>query len=384
MLPVIMVRRKTDDVVEGIVMGLLKQNMSYRKIVKTVKEMGYSISVASIHQIKHCKGVSRNLPLKPGEKRTIPKRCTAATPDVIRKIDRMIKRVNPPSQPEMANSCGVSLGTVNRIINCLLKAKLRKKRPVHKLSDAQIKKRRAPAWRLYLRLNNNKWKNFVTTDEAMFYMGGSYGRRRVCYIRSNETDMQKLKFVKRDSFAPGFMVWAGVSYYGKTSLRIINKGVKVNADYYIGHVLKPFIEKDVPRLFPGCAREMVFHQDSASSHTARKTLDFLQKRRVQNITPSEWMPKSPDCAPMDYGIWGILKRCLQKRSIYTGHIMDLKELSRSSGTNLSSRTSTRHLRAGLSVAGWCTTATAPKSSICCSVNIVNKISGDLQKCYVIS
>ena len=29
-------------------MGLLKQNMSYRKIVKTVKEMGYSISVASI------------------------------------------------------------------------------------------------------------------------------------------------------------------------------------------------------------------------------------------------------------------------------------------------------------------------------------------------
>ena len=40
MLPVIMVRLKTDDVVEGIVMGLLKQNMSYRKIVKTVKEMG--------------------------------------------------------------------------------------------------------------------------------------------------------------------------------------------------------------------------------------------------------------------------------------------------------------------------------------------------------
>ena len=110
--------------------------------------------------------------------------------------------------------------------------------------------------------------------------------------------MQKLKFVKRDSFAPGFMVWAGVSFN--------NKGVKVNADYYIGHVLKPFIEKDVPRLFPGRAREMVFHQDSASSHTARKTLDFLQKRLVQYMTPSEWMPKSPDCAPMDYGIWGIL------------------------------------------------------------------------------
>ena len=222
----------------------------------------------------------------------------------------------------------------------------------------------------------------MTTDEAMFYMGGTYGRRHVCYIRSNETDKQNLQFVKRDSFAPGFMVWAGVSYYGKTSLRIINKGVKVNADYYIGHVLKPFIEKDGPRLFPGRAREMVFHQDSASSHTARKTLDFLQKRRVQYITPSEWMPKSPDCAQMDYGIWVSLS-AVCRNALYT-LLMDLKELSRTSGTNLSSRTSTRHLRASLSVAGWCTTATAPKSSICCSVNVVNKISGDVQKCYVIS
>ena len=115
------------------------------------------------------------------------------------------------------------------------------------------------------------------------------------------------------------VLWCGLVLVitKKTSLRIINKGVKVNSDYYIGHVLKTFIEKDVPRLFPGRAREMVFHQDSASSHTARKTLDFLQKRRVQYITPPEWMPKSPDCARMDYGIWGILKHRLQKRFIYT-------------------------------------------------------------------
>ena len=28
------------------------------------------------------------------------------------------------------------------------------------------------------------------------------------------------------------------------------------------------------------------------------------------------MPKSPDAAPMDFAIWGILKRRLQKRKIY--------------------------------------------------------------------
>jgi hypothetical protein len=54
-------------------------------------------------------------------------------------------------------------------------------------------------------------------------MGGSYGKRHVCYVRENETDRRKLKLVKRDSFALGFMVWAGISSYGKTSLKIINK-----------------------------------------------------------------------------------------------------------------------------------------------------------------
>ena len=41
-------------------------------------------------------------------------------------------------------------------------------------------------------------KNVVTTDEAMFYMDESYGRRRVCYVRSNETDFNKLKLSKND------------------------------------------------------------------------------------------------------------------------------------------------------------------------------------------
>ena len=33
------------------------------------------------------------------------------------------------------------------------------------------------------------------------------------------------------------------------------------------------------------------------------------------IDRDEWMPKSPDAAPMDFGIWGILKRRLHKRNV---------------------------------------------------------------------
>ena len=78
----------------------------------------------------------------------------------------------------------------------------------------------------------------VTTDEAMFYMGGSYGRCPICYLRKGENVSDKHKFVKPDFFTRDFMAWAGVSYRGKTEICIIDKGAKVNSKYYCEHIVK--------------------------------------------------------------------------------------------------------------------------------------------------
>ena len=64
----------------------------------------------------------------------------------------------------------------------------------------------------------------MTIDEAMFNLGGSYSRRRDCYIRKGHGDPSKLKCVNSDSFAPGFLASAVISFYGKTEIRIIPKG----------------------------------------------------------------------------------------------------------------------------------------------------------------
>ena len=107
-------------------MTFLRQKMSYRTIVKQVKQMGYSVSIATIYRIRHGKGGTRENAVNWFEKGKIKKRPTATTPDVVRKIENFIKKVNPPTQKEMAAKCGVSVGTVNRIIHSILKAKLRK------------------------------------------------------------------------------------------------------------------------------------------------------------------------------------------------------------------------------------------------------------------
>jgi len=101
----------------------------------------------------------------------------------------------------------------------------------------------------------------------------------------------------------GFIVWGGVSSQGKTTLRFVEPGSKINSTYYIKNILQPFLSRDVPRLYPKKERKKwILHQDSAPSHTAKETLDYLNKWKINYIKPEQWMPNSPDTAPMDYAI----------------------------------------------------------------------------------
>ena len=57
--------------------------------------------------------------------------------------------------------------------------------------------------------------------------------------------------------------------------------------YYVDNVLKPFLEKDLPGLFPGGENNMILPQESALSDTTRYTLKLLMKRGVNLIIPKE-------------------------------------------------------------------------------------------------
>ena len=44
------------------------------------------------------------------------------------------------------------------------------------------------------------------------------------------------------------------------------------------------------------------------SHTARATIQFLKNNNVNFIDKEERMPKPPDAALIDFGMWAIFKR----------------------------------------------------------------------------
>ncbi|QQP51277.1 Transposable element Tc3 transposase, partial [Caligus rogercresseyi] len=82
---------------------------------------------------------------------------------------------------------------------------------------------------------------------------------------------------------------------------------------------KMIVEETLPhdtRLFlPQLAElnlvNMWFHQDGATCHTARETMNMLKdefgEQLISRNGPVSWPPRSCDLTPLDYFLWGYVK-----------------------------------------------------------------------------
>ena len=58
----------------------------------------------------------------------------------------------------------------------------------------------------------------------------------------------------------------------------------------------------------------MFQQDSAPSHTASTTQEWLAENFHDHVTPNIWPPSSPDLNPLDYYVWGVVERETNKHA----------------------------------------------------------------------
>ena len=149
---------------------------------------------------------------------------------------------------------------------------------------------------------------------SWIYINNCNGESKICYItRGNKPIDDWLTFCKA-SFPKGFMLVAGLS--GKRPLPLIKVpvNVKINSEYYIKHVLEYYLEQIIPSLYGKDVNKVYFHHDAASSHTSKKTLDYLEsikiKYGINYIKNSEIPIKSPDASPLDFFGFGYLKQKL--------------------------------------------------------------------------
>ncbi|UYV60179.1 CLCN3 [Cordylochernes scorpioides] len=92
---------------------------------------------------------------------------------------------------------------------------------------------------------------------------------------------------------------------------------KINSEYYQNNILEPIFLNDIPSIYGKQSNKVWFHHDNATSHTSSSTQAYLEDQRQRtgiNTIPKNRTPvKSPDLAPMDFCIFGCLKRALGKR-----------------------------------------------------------------------
>ena len=125
-------------------------------------------------------------------------------------------------------------------------------------------------------------------------------------------DPSEVPIIMRTKFPATVMVLGVVSNKGDIMPpHIFEAGLKVNTDVYLEvmmTVVKPWMDG------VAAGRPYIWQQDGAPAHNSNKTqrwcadnLPFFWEKEV-------WPPSSPDCNPLDFFVWGVAERDVNRSS----------------------------------------------------------------------
>ena len=184
----------------GKVLAFLGLNYSHWKIIKTLKKQNINITSGTITNIKKrsesgakkVKNVSNC-----GRKSVLTER-------QISTLNNMTSNKNPLSQQRMASKIGTERYVVSYHIRKKLKKKVVKKPKCHALTAKTIEKRYRRSWPLYLKLRGQRWRKFITSDEALFHITDADGKTKIQYKTIGKRDI-KLEIHTKVQFPKGVM-----------------------------------------------------------------------------------------------------------------------------------------------------------------------------------
>ena len=225
---------------------------------------------------------------------------------------------------EISKETGIHYSSVRRIIKHDLKLNVFKRMEVHELSENDCHRRFERAQLLLDKYPLERHVNRIWfSDEKMFSVASPINHQndRVYSLEKKKSDVPPENLLhERKHFSKKIMVSVAVSFTGKTPIVFIEPGTKVDRFYYIN-----LLEQELlPSIREQSGRHWTFMQDSAPSHRASATMEFLKANTPDFISPNLWPPNSPDLNCVDYSIWGELEEKVYKnRKIRT--LEDLKE-----------------------------------------------------------
>src|SRR5277367_2326749 len=102
---------------EGYLKTLSDAKYRYSAIISACKKRGFGVSKKGISSVLNNTGKSRSGAIPKGKKQANSRPATSRTAEVIRKVKKLVTGSKPATQRTIAAKTGVSLKTVNTIIN---------------------------------------------------------------------------------------------------------------------------------------------------------------------------------------------------------------------------------------------------------------------------
>lgn len=237
---------------------------------------------------------------------------TATSPKIVRHVKARINRNPRRSGRKMAKELKISRRSMQRILKNMLSLKPLKIQNCHNLTPEQMKVRVERA-KLLKRLHaSGHFPNIVFSDEKTFTIEQSFNKQNDrIYLPKRSIDNFSLRSATTEQNPGQIMVWAAVIANGRSPLIFLPNGIKVNGPLYRQTVLEAVLKPWTRKHFQGI--QFIFQQDSAPSHKANDTQEWLRNNVPHFISREQWPPYSPDANPLDYSNWGILQEMVGKQ-----------------------------------------------------------------------
>lgn len=163
--------------------------------------------------------------------------------------------------------------------------------------------------------------NILWTDECLFTRVGVYNVHNEHWWAHRDHNPH---VTKRHAFQVrfGLNVWAGILGEHVLGPYFID-GYLNSATYLelLRHVVEEMLE-DIPLALH---RNLYYQQDGAPPHYGRQVREYLTERFgdhwIGRGGPVAWPPRSPDLTPLDFYLWGDVKRL-----VYTEEVTSVTEL----------------------------------------------------------